>query len=308
MPGALPRSRHPAPAPGAGRAVIVSDLRDNNERRSARLLARSELLDTSGLEWGGVGEHPVAPAVIECLVYMRDVEAFTNRYLTGLVAHPATLADPLVSAFLPIWQAEEGAHADALSRYLYRYAARTGTTIPAAQAPPPVPASERWLVAATRPVGHVVTAAHMLWGAANELLTMTGYRLLAARCGEPTLAELLRRIAAQESRHYAFYRLQAEWRLAASRLGRAVLPRIMRRAWTPVGVGDGFKARGEFDRVLAFLSTDERGRAAAETMDGAFRRLPGCGELRIFHTAMCESRRRLGLDAAVGPSGTAHAQ
>lgn len=271
-----------------------TNLRANNERRCERLLGRSELLDTTGMAWDEVGERPVVPEVLGCLVYMRDVEAFTNRYIDGVAAHRATLRDPLISRFLPIWQREEAAHAAALGRYLDRYAARTGAAVGPVPAAPSVPVSERFLVALTAPVGHIVTAAHMTWGAANELLTMTGYRLLARRCGDPVLSELLLRIAAQESRHYGFYRLQAEWRLAASRTARRALAFVMGRSWTPVGVGDGFKQPEEFDRVLLFLAKDERGREATTTMDGAMRRLPGLGELRIFERAVEASQRRGG--------------
>jgi len=268
---------------------VRNDLRADNERRCERLLRRSSLLDTDGIEWGAVGRRRVSDDVLACLVYMRDVEAFTNRYLDGIVAHPNTLADPLISEFLPIWQREEGAHANALAAYLDRYAAATGHALPALQPAPPLKRSERWLVALTHPVGHVVTAAHMTWGAANELLTMTGYRLLARRCGDPVLTDLLQRIAAQESRHYGFYRLQAEWRLAESGLARRVLTWIMRRSWTPVGVGDGFKRPDEFDRVLRFLASDQRGRDAAVQMDGAMGRLPGCSRLQIFERAVAQS-------------------
>lgn len=76
----------------------------------------------------------------------------------------------------------------------------------------------------------------MTWGPANDLLTVNGFRLLAARCGHPTHAELLKRIAAQEARHYSFYMLQAEWRLTASPLavGELVtdLTGAMVRRWT----------------------------------------------------------------------------
>ena len=261
-------------------------------RRCERLLARSALLDTTGIDWDAVGSVPVAAPVLDCLVYMRDVEAFTNRYLAGLVAHPATLADRQIARFLPIWQAEEGAHAAALDHYLTQYARRTGTSLPSVATPPPIKRSERWLVTLTRPVGHIVTAAHMTWGAANELLTMTGYRLLAHRCGDPVLEALLLRIAAQESRHYGFYRLQAEWRLAASPTARRVLAGILRRSWTPVGVGDGFKRPEEFDRVLLFLANDADGQRAARSMDATMSRLPGCSQLQIFAAAVAASCRR----------------
>ena len=269
-------------------------LRTDCEARCGRLVRRSALLAADDLAWDEVGTRPVDDGVLACLVYMRDVEGFTDRDLVGVVAHPNTLGDPLIRAFLDAWRGEEAAHAAAIDRYLTTYAERRGVVLPTRQAPPTeVPSSERLLLALTRPIGHVVTAAHMVWGAANELLTMHGYRLLARRCGDPVLAELLTRIAAQESRHYSFYRLQAEWRLAESRLARVLLRRVMRRSWTPVGIGPGYKAPEEFDRVLGFLAVDEQGARTIGTMDATFTRLPGFDEVRIYQRAVDESRARL---------------
>ncbi|MGQ0831081.1 MAG: hypothetical protein ACT4OV_05330 [Microthrixaceae bacterium] len=275
------------------------DLRSTNEQKCEHLLARSGLLQTSDLAWDEVGAVPLEPGVLACLTYMRDVEGFVDRDLVGLVAHPTTLGDPLVRRFLDVWRAEEVEHARAIDRYLRCYATCRGEPLPAMQpAPPPiVQRRERVLIALTRPVGHVVTAAHMVWGAANELLTMHGYRLLSRRCNEPVLAELLTRIAAQESRHYSFYVLQAQWRLDASRLSRAALRTMMRRSWTPVGIGDDFKSPEEFDRVLEFLAVDDAGGRAVETMDATFTRLPGFEQVRIYERAVQQSRGRLALAA-----------
>jgi hypothetical protein len=131
----------------------------------------------------------------------------------------------------------------------------------------------------------------MTWGAANELLTMNGYRLLADECGHPMLAELLRRIAAQESRHYSFYLLQAEWRLASSRLARFALPRFMDGAWTPVGVGEGYKTREEFQRVLEVLSRRPESERIIDRMDRRFAALPGLDRLRIYRSAASPAAR-----------------
>lgn len=273
---------------------MQSGLRASNEAKCERLLARSGLLDSDDLAWDEVGDQPVDDGVLTCLAYMRDVEGFVDRDLVGLVGHPSTRRDPIVRRFLDVWRAEETEHARVIDRYLTAYAARRGASLPDRQPPPTtVPRSERALVSLTRPVGRVVTAAHMTWGAANELLTMQGYRLLARRCDEPILAELLTRIAAQESRHYSFYVLQAQWRLAASRLSRTALRTMMRRSWTPVGIGDGYKAPAEFDQVLAFLAADDAGARAVETMDATFARLPGFDELRIYDRAVTQSRARL---------------
>ena len=251
--------------------------RDENVRRCERLVARSALLDTSDLRWRDAAAHPLPGETLHTLAYMRDVKNFTNRDLVGLAGHPATLADPLVARFLDAWRAEEAEHARALDRFLTAHCEGRGVALPPLQAPPPATTTvtERLLVAATRPLGHVVTTVHMTWGALNELLTLNGYRLLARRTGHPMLAELLRRIAAQEARHYAFYLLQAEYRLAESRLARLVVPALVGRTWTPVGVGDAYKAPEEFDAVLDYLAAGERGARAVRSMDEAIARLPG---------------------------------
>ena len=187
-----------------------------------------------------------------------------------------------------MWKAEEREHSRALARFLDAYAHATGVEIPPRQ-PTPVP-KVSWYEAALAhvggPFGTVVAAAHMTWGAANELLTMNGYRLLAEQCDHPILAELLRRIAAQEARHYSFYVLQAEWRLTASRLARVAIPRLMAGSWTPVGVGDGYKTAGEFGRVVDVLVRCPDSQRIIDRMDRRFSALPGLEHLRIYrHTA-----------------------
>lgn len=239
------------------------------------------------LAWHEIGDHDITPDVLATLVYMRDVEGFTDRDLVGLTAHRTTLGDPLIRRFLDIWRREESAHSAVLSRFLGEYGRQRGIDIPPRQMPPPAVVSrlERVVARIGGPVGTVVAAAHMSWGAANELLTLNGYRLLADRCDHPVLAELLKRIAAQEARHYSFYLLQAEWRLAASGLARRALFRVLTKAWTPVGVGEGYKQPSEFERVLTYLASGPGGETLIDRMDRRFSALPGFGDLRIFRQA-----------------------
>lgn len=262
-------------------------LRAGNEARCRRILDGAAPLELDDLDWASVGAVELDPAVITTLVYMRDVEGFTDRDLVGLTAHRTTHADPVVSRFLEIWRAEERMHCQAVERYLSTYEGARGVGVPTRQEPPPsvAPLHERLVAHIGGPVGRVVTTAHMAWGAANELLTLHGYRLLAARCGDPVLAELLTRIANQEARHYSFYLLQAEWRLAASPLARWVLPKVLDGTWTPVGIGDGYKSQAEFEAVLGYLASGEDGRAAIRRMDRRFSKLPGFDRLRIFGEA-----------------------
>lgn len=265
-----------------------SAVRERNEGRCRRILARSELLDVDDLAWERVGRHPLPEAIVESLVYMRDVEGFTPSYLEGLGSHPTTLADPIVREFFSVWTAEEAEHSRAIDRYLLAYAARSGAVVPPLAAAPTHEASwpERVVGHLGGPVGRLVAVTHMTWGAANELLTMNGYRMLADQCDEPVLAELLRRIAAQEARHYSFYLLQAEWRLASSRLAQVVLPRVLRGSWTPVGIGDGYKTTAEFRRVVEALGNRPERDRIIDRMDRRFSALPGMERLRIYRDAV----------------------
>lgn len=263
------------------------EVKERNEARCARILEASAPLEVDDLPWDHVGTATLDERVVASLVYMRDVEGFTDRYLVGLAAHRTTLGDPLIGQFLTVWRSQEGGHARALDRYLRCYATARGMTIPARQLPPPptAPAHERMISHVRGPIGRVVAAGHMAWGAANELLTLNGYRLLAARAGDPVLVTLLDRIAAEEARHYSFYLLQAEWRLRQSRAARRVLRRVLRGAWTPVGVGDGFKTAQEFADVAAYLASGADGQRAVRRMDQRFSALPGFDGLRIYERA-----------------------
>lgn len=267
-------------------------LRQSNEARCRRILERSELLPTDDLDWERAGDVELDSGVIDALVYMRDVEGFTDSYLIGLAAHTTTFADPLVRSFLSVWQAEEAAHSAAIDRFLVAYGQQRDVSIrpPQPSPSPKVPFPERVLAHVGGPIGRLVATAHMTWGAANEQLTMNGYRLLADQCRHPLLAALLRRIAAQESRHYSFYLLQAQWRLASSPMARRVLPRIMRGGWTPVGVGDGYKSLEEFEQVLEVLRSQPDSQKIIDRMDRRFASLPGLEQLRIYRDGLPSSQ------------------
>jgi rubrerythrin len=286
IPHATPTNERAASRASDGGAI--NDLRYRNEAKCGHLLERSELLTVDDLDWTQVGTVELDSGVLDTLVYMRDVEGFTEAYAVGLGAHKTTLSDPLIREFLKVWQAEEVAHSRALGRFLDLYGDARGVRIPSSPATPSPTAAwyERALVHLGGPPGRVVAAAHMAWGAANELLTMNGYRLLARQCHDPVLADLLLRIAAQESRHYSFYLLQAEWRLASSALARAVLTRLLGRAWTPVGIGDGYKTTEDFRRVLDVIGAGPEGAKAIARMDRRFSALPGFDRLRIYRSAM----------------------
>jgi hypothetical protein len=263
------------------------DIRSRNETRCVKLLAKSELLETEDLAWGDVPKFTIADDDLHTLIYMRDVEGFTSRGFAGLSEHPATWRDPLIARFLRLWHEEETEHARALARFLDVYGEGREAPIPVVQpAPPPVASTaERWTLTLSRPIGPVVTAAHMAWGATNELLTMNGYRLMAQRTEHPVLSELLKRIASQEARHFSFYALQCEWRLARSRGTRVAVRTMLQRNWTPVGVGADYKRPEEFHRVVTNLlqdPTSANSERVVSRMDATISALPGLEGLDLI--------------------------
>ncbi|HJR26909.1 MAG TPA: hypothetical protein VJ804_15630, partial [Acidimicrobiales bacterium] len=112
-------------------------LRERNEARCRRILETAEPLRLDDLDWAAVGAVELEPDVVDVLVYMRDVEGFTDRDLVGLTAHRTTLADPIIRRFLDLWRAEESVHCQAVGMFLGRYAEARGVDLPPRQMPPP---------------------------------------------------------------------------------------------------------------------------------------------------------------------------
>lgn len=116
--------------------------RVQNERRCRSIIDSSTPLRIDDLDWLEIAMTPMAPRVIDCRVYMRDVEGFTDRDLDGLTAHRTTLTDPLIADFLPLWRREEAGHTAALERFLRHTptAARPGPVRqpPATEPAPPL--------------------------------------------------------------------------------------------------------------------------------------------------------------------------
>ena len=171
-----------------------------------------------------------------CLHYMMDIEAHTVIYLRDLLATRAA-ADPQITAFLSCWVYEELWHGEAFSDFLRRYGIEEPIEprLPDGRSPLPTRAN-RWRdlrvsIGVGNGFGIVPTmvgsalarnfvAIHMMWGAVNELTTLTGYYALIRRSDHPVLHQLLRKVIQDERRHFAFYRAQAKARMERSRAAR----------------------------------------------------------------------------------------
>lgn len=209
------------------------------------------------------------------LSYFADVEGQTIFYLRELLDTTAA-RDPEVIAFATAWNYEEYFHAEALARVLEACGwPRPANHNVAVRAGARVRARIEAVVqrAASRLLAGPFPALYMVWGASQELLTLRGYEQLAQTTPNLVLAELCRRIARQERRHFAWYYNQAGERLARSPLARRLTRLAFERAWTPVGVG--VKSADEAGELCDALFGRKRFFEVAAEIDARLGRLEG---------------------------------
>jgi hypothetical protein len=144
-------------------------------------------------------------------------------------------------------------------------------------------------------LGSVITrdfaAIHMMWGAVNELTTLTAYHALMRRCDHPVLHQLLRKVIQDERRHFAFYRAQAKARMERSRSARRLVRWVLSTLWTPVGAG--VKSEEEVDALAIYLFGDgPEGRGQIREIDRTISDVPGLEGLTILEDYLDGALRR----------------
>jgi len=212
-----------------------------------------------GLNWIQIRDYPLKPAFVPVLLYMRDVEYFTDMYYRELLRTP-TGRDPVIRQFMDRWTVEELHHANLLNRFLEEAGIAT-------EANWQREASRRisWTYRlgsylidhATIPFGKYFHAAHMVWGAINEITTLQGYLRLAELAEHPVLNRLLSGIMEEESVHASFYWNVAKVKLAQEKFSRNLARFVIGTFWTPVGQGP--KKEGETNYVIATLFQGPKG-------------------------------------------------
>jgi hypothetical protein len=273
-----------------------------------RYLRNSRKVDLSGIDWDDVPNHALSDGDVMCLHYMMDIETHTVIYLRDLLATRVAV-DPQITAFLSCWVYEELWHGEAFSDFLRAY----GIEVPAepklpdgSTALPTRPNRWRQLrvrVGVGNGLGIVPTmlgsiasrdfaAIHMMWGAVNELTTLTGYHALIRRCPDhPVLHELLHRVIQDERRHFAFYRAQAKARMERSPTARHMVRWVLSNLWTPVGAG--VKTEEEVDALALYLFGDSReGREQIREIDRSIAAIPGLGGLTLLEDYLDAAARR----------------
>ena len=200
-------------------------------------LERSEKLDLSGLDFSRVRDYPVSDAELRCLTYMMDIEAHTLCYLKDVLNADAG-ADPEIADFLGCWLYEEAYHGRAIEQFVRAAGVDRGADVCGQRV---FTLAEKLENLATpllsRAFGRDFLAVYMTWGAVQEHSTLFGYTMMARRTQNPILAELLRRIARDESRHFGFYYYKAHQLLSRSGGARRLTGALLKLFWTPVPTG-----------------------------------------------------------------------
>jgi rubrerythrin len=230
----------------------------------------------NSIRWTEVKTHPLNPRFLPVLLYMRDIEYFTDMYYRELLRTP-TGRDPVIRKFMDRWSIEELHHGNLLNRFLEEAGFRTGKNW---QAEVTRGISRRYLIGsylvdhAARPFGKYFHAAHMVWGTINEITALQSYRRLADLAGHPVLKHLLLGIVQEESIHASFYWNVARVKLSETKFARDLARFIIARFWTPVGQGP--KTAQETNHVLATLFAGPGGLADFNrTVAARINRLPG---------------------------------
>jgi hypothetical protein len=282
-----------------GKRVVEFDL--------DRYLRNSKKVDLSDVDWDDIPNHELSDGDVMCLHYMMDIETHTVIYLRDLLATRAA-ADPQITAFLSCWVYEELWHGEAFSDFLRAYGIEEPIEprLPDGRVPLPT-RGNRWRelrvsIGVGNSLGIVPTmlgsmaapdfiAIHMMWGAVNELTTLTGYYALIRRSSHPVLHQMLRKIIQDERRHFAFYRAQAKARMAASASARRMVRVALETLWTPVGAG--VKSEEEVDALALYLFGDgEEGLEQIRSIDQTISEVPGLAGLTLLEDYLHAAERR----------------
>jgi rubrerythrin len=247
-----------------------------------RILATSARLRVDDLDWELARRAGLGADERVVLSYFADIESQTVMYLRDLLRGPLA-EDPRAIGFLSVWNYEEYFHGEALSSLLEACGAGLARDrVARVRRGAAFLETLQGLLAgvAARLAPDAFAALHLAWGASQELTTLRGYEELEARTANPVLAELCRRIAKQERRHFAWYFNGARERLAESPLARRLARLALSRAWAPVGAP--VKGTAAFLEVARALFPGRRAAEIARDVEERIGTLPGLHGLPFF--------------------------
>jgi len=272
-------------------ALVGTDAGAENSFDVEKYVRRSRKVDISDLDLSRTADYPLTADEIRCLTYMMDIEGHTVVYLKSIL-NTCAIRDPQTTAFLSCWAYEEFFHSYTLRQFLEA----SGVAVSANRVVE-VQEQASWRVWMEQMVASLICqmskhfhAVYLAWGAISELTTLEGYQVLAGRTRNPLLAEILRRLAKDERRHFSFYYNKARTELQ-SRNAQRLTKFILQRFWMPVG--EGVKPDSEVEWIGHYVLGDAPGGAVAERIDQTIARLPGMTWFRgLSETREASLKRR----------------
>jgi rubrerythrin len=217
-------------------------------------------VDVEDLDWAAARKAGLTKQEVQSLLYFADIESQTVHYFLE-VSKLKVARDPELLTFLTMWNYEEYFHSYAITRLLTECGVKVDTAHERAEK---VRANARFkakfedfaqgMIAVTMPKTFI--ALWMFWGSLQECLTTQAYEELANNTRNPVLAELCRRIAKQERRHFAYYFGQAKKKLEGQPFAQRFVRMIANGFYAPVG--GGVKTDEEGARLVAELFPRER--------------------------------------------------
>lgn len=263
-------------------------------------LEHSKKVDVEDFDFSQVARYPLTKDEVRCLTYMMDIEGHTIVYLKNILSTCA-VRDSETTAFLSCWAYEEFFHSRVLAQFLR--AAGEDLSPTRFMDLQKGASLHEWIESTVASfICHFSRhfhAVYLAWGAISELTTLEGYGVLARRTHNPLLAELMRRLAKDERRHFAFYYAKAKEQLtepAAQRLTRFIIQRF----WLPVG--GGVKPDSEVAWIAKYILGDAQGAEIAVSIDTTIARLPGLESFRGLSRARAESLQEVARRGVLGIS------
>ena len=268
-------------------------------------IAVSRRVDLDGLDWGQARRIGLSAKEIECLSFFADIESQTIYYFLEAASLKVSRT-PEFLTFLTLWNYEEYFHSQAITRLLEECGvdvaaatARSAEVRGQARLKAQLEDGLQRAIAAVAPKTFI--ALWMTWGATQELLTTQAYEEIAQHTANPGCAEVCRRIAKQERRHFAYYFGNARVRLdEAGPWGRRVVRKAIELLWTPVG--NGVKTPAESAALAQRLFPDGRFDQVLTYIDKRISSLPG---MEDFDACSSYGKRMNVMQAKAGMKGVA---
>jgi rubrerythrin len=243
----------------------------------AQHIAVSDRVEIEDLDWQLARKHGLTEREVESLKFFADIESQTVYYFLE-VAKLQVARDPELLTFLTMWNYEEYFHSHAITRLMQECGVEIDN---ATDRSTKVRAGARFkakfedfaqqMIAKMMPKRFV--SLWMFWGALQECLTMQAYEEMIRQTKNPVLAELFRRIAKQERRHFAYYFGQARRRLVDNPGNQRFCRFIARHFYAPVG--SGVKTEAESAELVARLFPNDRIIEVMSYIERRMAQLPG---------------------------------